>query len=548
MRNLLRVIHIIFVISACSLNTKKDSQVFRYNQETSISSLDPAFAKDQAMIWATTQLFDGLVELDTNLQVQPAIAESWEVLDSGKRYRFHLRKDVKFHENECFSNEDERLVTAHDFVYSFKRIMDPNTASPGAWIFNDKVIQFHELMEVEELPFVAIDKHTFEIRLARAFPPFLGLLSMPYCFVVPEEAINYYGKNFRANPVGTGPFQFHYWEEGVRLIYERNPAYFQKDAFGQLPHLKGVDISFIENKQTAFMEFVQGKLHFFNGLEGSFKDELLTKTGQLREKYQGRFRLKRGPYLNTEYFGFQQDTILYNPDKDPLLDRYLRKAISFAVDREKMMRYLRNSIGTPGQQGFIPKGLPGFESDKRLYFYAPDSVSKYLKLSNYKSLGSPAIVLNTNKNYIDLTVFIQGQLEQFGIHTKIEVNPGPFHRQQVSKGEFPCFRGSWLADYPDAENYLTLFYSPNWSPNGPNYTHYINPEFDAKYQAALWETNDSIRFKRYAELDDLMMEDAPVLILFYDQTLHLLQNDVQGFSSSAMNVLKLKYIRLNETP
>ncbi len=251
--------------------------------------------------------------------------------------------------------------------------------------------------------------------------------------------------------------------------------------------------------------------------------------------------------MNTEYLGFQLDSLIYNRASNPLLDKYLRKAISFGVDREKMLRYLRNSIGTPGNYGFIPDGLPGHLSGKELYAYQPDSVRYYLERSGYKQLGEPAITLHTNKNYLDLTVFIQRQLQDFGIKTTIEVNPGPFHRQQVSKGLFPCFRGSWLADYPDAENYLALFYSPNKSPNGPNYTHYADATYDKLYLQALQETNDSIRIERYRELDKYLMSDAPVLVLYYDKTLHLIQNKVSGFVASPMNVLKIKYIQLHET-
>ncbi|MDX5319434.1 MAG: ABC transporter substrate-binding protein, partial [Bacteroidota bacterium] len=300
--------------------------------------------------------------------------------------------------------------------------------------------------------------------------------------------------------------------------------------------------SFIENKQTAFMEFVQGKLDFFNGLEGGFKDELLTHSGALKPKYEGRFQLRVGPYLNTEYLGFMVDSSVETLNDNPLINKNLRKALSFCVDREEMMRYLRNNIGTPGNGGFIPKGLPGYGAENG-YAYNSDSAALYLKRSGYQG---EELVIYTNKNYLDLTVFVQKQWQKIGVKSRIEVNPGPFHREMVSKSKLMCFRGSWLADYPDAENYLSLFYSPNFAPNGPNYTHYRNPQVDAMIQKALTLNAPEQRAELYAEIDRMVMEDAPVLILYYDQTLQLLSNRLLRLPMNAMNNLDLKYAQFHE--
>ncbi|TNE82349.1 MAG: ABC transporter substrate-binding protein [Bacteroidetes bacterium] len=534
MRNLLRVIHIFFLLAACSRPDAQDAMVFRYNQETSIQSLDPAFAKDQANIRVVNQLFSTLIEFDSQLNIIPGIAESWSVEDSGKLYRFYLRRDAFFHKDPCMN---ERVVTAQDFIYSFERIIDPKLASPGTWIFNGKLDSLQA--------FSAPDSFTLEIRLQQAFPPFLGMLGMPYCAVVPHEAIETYGADFRKHPVGSGPFAFEYWEEGVRLILKKHPNYYEVDEAGEsLPYLNGIIISFIENKQTAFLEFVQGKADYFSGLEGSFKDELLSKEGTLRPKYAERFSLRRGPYLNTEYFGFFLDSSIQEESSNQLLNKSLRKAISFAVNRDKMMRYLRNNIGIPGNGGFIPAGLPGNSSTSQRYAFNPDSVRFYLKQAGYPNGdGLEPIVLYTNKNYTDLTVFIQKSLEEFGIRAKIEVNPGPFHRERVSKGQLPFFRASWLGDYPDAENYLALFYGPNKAPLGPNYTHYQSARFDSLYKAAMLLSDLEERSKVYRSMDELAMEDAPVLVLFYDQTMVLVADKVQGLPSNAMNSLILKRVK-----
>ncbi|MDO5760974.1 MAG: ABC transporter substrate-binding protein, partial [Bacteroidota bacterium] len=230
---------VLFFLSCSKKDVESDKQIFRYNEISNISSLDPAFAKDQAMIWADNQIYNGLLQLDSNLDIQPCIAKSYEISEDGLLYTFHLRNDVYFHKNPCFNNLT-RKVTAEDFVYSFNRIVSEKVASPGLWIFKNVA------KTNNSYAFLAINDSTLQIRLENAFAPFLGLLTMPYAFVVPKEAVEYYGDDFRKNPVGTGAFYFKYWKEGVKLVLLRNENYFEKDKNGkQLPYLDAVNISFI---------------------------------------------------------------------------------------------------------------------------------------------------------------------------------------------------------------------------------------------------------------------------------------------------------------
>src|SRR5690606_20663331 len=236
----------IVLVLACSPQKQyDDSLIFRYNEAAGITSLDPAFSRNQANIWAVNQLFNGLVQMDDNLHVQPCIAKSWEVSDSGMTYTFHLRDDVLFHANECFENEEQRKVVAKDFKYSFERVRSTYLAAPGSWVF------------ANVLTFDAPNDSTFVIYMKQPFPPFLGILSMKYCSVVPEEAVNFYGNSFREKPVGTGPFYFKIWAENEKLVLRKNTEYFEKDEEGNtLPYLESVAISFIPDKQSAFLEFI----------------------------------------------------------------------------------------------------------------------------------------------------------------------------------------------------------------------------------------------------------------------------------------------------
>jgi len=532
----------VLYIAACnSPRQNKDDHrtVFRYNESAGITSLDPTFAKDQANIWACNQIYNGLVQLNEKLEVEPCIASHWAISDSGLTYTFYLRKDVYFHDHTLFPNGKGRRVVAKDFVYSLNRLLDEKVASPGAWVLSN-VSKKESNFDLE-----APDDSTFIIRLERVFPPFLGLLSMQYCSVVPHEIVEHYGKDFRRNPVGTGPFKFKLWKEGVKLVLTKNTNYFEFDGKQRLPYLDAVAVTFIVDKQSVFLEFVKGNLDFMSGIDASYKDELLTRSGQLNPKYKGKFKMASQPYLNTEYLAFLVDEESPVFKNSPLKLKAVRQAINHGFDRVKMMKYLRNNIGTPATSGFVPKGLPSFD-DKLVkgYEYNPELSRKLLSDAGFPNgLGLPDITLSTTASYLDLCKYIQQQLNDIGFNIKIDVNPPATLREMIAKSKVSFFRGSWIADYPDAENYLSLFYSKNFCPKGPNYTHYKSKAYDDLFEKAQKEINDSLRYVYYHQMDQMIMDEAVVVPLYYDQVLRFYQNNITGLGSNPMNLLVLKRVK-----
>ena len=521
-------------LAACQMPDNSDKQIFRYNESAGITTLDPAYAKDQTLIWGCTQLYNGLVRLDEQLLPQPCIAHSWTISPDGKTYTFALRRDVLFHKNPLFNTHDStRAVTAADFLYSFNRIFSPTSDSPGRWIFSD----------VDR--FEAPNDTTFVIHLTQPFSPFLSLLGMVYCSVVPHEVVEHYGPDFRQHPCGTGPFYLQLWKENVKLVMRRNPHYFECDSAGhRLPYLDAVAVTFIVDKQTSFLEFVKGNLDFMNSLDAAYKDELLTRTGQLKAKYADRIDMVSTPFLNTEYLGFRIEGA-----STPLNDRRIRQAINYGFDREKMMRYLRNGIGAPGCGGMVPQGLPGFDTIADYgYTYNPVKAAQLLAEAGHPhGKGLPTITLSTTSNYLDLCKYIQQQLGLLGLDIKVDVNPPASLREQVAQGKCAWFRKSWIADYPDAENYLSLFYSPNRCPAGSNYTRYNNPKYDRLYRRAKQTSDEQERIALYREMDRMLMQDAPVVVLYYDQVLHFTHKYVHGLRSNAMNALDLRYVTIDKS-
>lgn len=524
------------VFFSCNSNRHEDKQIFRYNEFRGIASLDPAFAKNQSTMWPTHQLFNTLVEVDDSLNIKPSLAERWEISEDKRTYTFYLRKDVQFHDDAAFKNGKGRKMVAADVAYSLNRIIDPAVASPGAWIFNEKVDSLH--------PFTAINDTVFQLKLTRPYQPILGILSMQYCSVVAREAVEKYGADFRQHPVGTGPFQFVAWEEGQGLIFSKNKHYFEADSAGnRLPYLDGIKISFYDSRATEFLVFRQGKLDFINDLDPNFKDEVLTKKGTLRKEWNGKIMLQTSPYLNTEYLGFLVDTTNPLIKDSPVRFKKLRQAINYGFDRKKMILYLRNSLSTPAESGFIPEGMPAFNDDlTKGYSYNPQKAAQLLKEAGFPNgKGIPTIKLLTMAIYADFGSFIAKQLEELGIPVQVEVVQQSLLFEMTSGSKAVFFRGSWIADYPDAENYLSVFYSKNPAP--PNYTRFNNADFDRAFEQAISETNDSIRYSLYRKADQIVIDNAPVVPLWYDKVIRLVQNNIEGCTPNALNLLELRRTR-----
>ncbi len=525
----LAILYLFTSLFSCEKSSKqnRDHEVFRYNQYENISSLDPAFARDVANIWSTNQLFNGLVQLDDSLHIIPDIAKRWEISENGLEYTFVLRDDVKFHKHKQFKTKDcTRLVTAKDFAYSFDRLISPKVASPGNWVLKNVAT------------YKAINDTIFEIKLKKPFPAFLGLMSMRYCSVVPKEVVTFYGNEFRSNPIGTGPFKFKLWEENVKLVLRKNELYFEKDKNGkQLPYLEAVAITFLPDKQSEFLQFAQGKIDLLNSLDASYKDELLTPSGKLREKYQDRIHISKGPYLNSEYLGFYLDT-----DKKEIQSESLRKAINYGFDREKMITYLKNGIGTPAVHGFIPKGIPGFNNVPG-YKYDPKKAREFIEIYK-KETGdtSPTIRIATDSNYQSICEFIQRELEKIGLNIIVDIMSPSTIRQKKWSGELEVFRASWIADYPDAENFLSPYYSKNHTPNGPNYTHFKNDTFDRLYEESFLITDTKVREQHYAKMDSIIVSHAPIVPLYYDEVVRFTQKNVRGLTNNPQNFLILKRV------
>lgn len=546
-KQLLILCTLVLLTSCGKGGEKEDRSVFEMNLSAGLSTLDPAHARDQSAGWMVGQLFNGLVSLDENMEIAPAVADYYEFVDSTLTYIFHLRDDVQFHRDGAFGPDSTRTVSADDFMYSFHRIVSPETASSGAWIFS-KVAGYEDFRSGNAASiagFQVVNDSTFSIQLAEPFPPMLGLLTMPYASVVPKEVVEALGNNFRTNPIGTGPFRFKSWKDGVSLILLKNEDYFEVDNGQQLPFLDAVRVRFIRSRLSEFVEFCQGKLDFINSMDESFKDEVFDMRGDIRVEYAMKYNFDQSPQLNTEFLGILVEDSMEIMNSSPFADVRFRKALNYALDKEKLVKYVLKDNGFPATAGIIPPGTPGYSAEKVIgYPYDWQKAAELLTAAGYPGgKGLPVISLKSNPNYKAVMEFVQKSWERLGITVEIDDMNGSTLRELASKGEINLWRASWIADYPEGENYLSLFYSGNIPPNGPNRMRYANATFDSLYRASQRVSNDSARFEIYHQMENLIMAEAPVIPLYYDKILRIIQRNISGFKTNAMNMLFLKEVR-----
>ena len=524
---------------ACSENKQKDNRtVFKYNEIGNINSLDPVETSSSENSWAVNQLFNGLVQLDDSLRIKPCIAKSWEISDDGKSYTFHIRRDVYFHDNRVFAGGKGRVVKASDFVFSFKRLFDPKISRALSLV---EVIQSDSSGNAD---MSAPNDSTLHIRLKKPFRPFINLLSMKFFSVVPEEAVNKLGNYFSKMPVGTGPFIFKKWDDS-KIVLLKNKNYFEYEGKNRLPYVDAVNITFIKDKQSAFLQLMRGEIDMISGADAVNIDVLFDHEGRLNEEFQGKIQLQTCPYLKTDYFGFLIDDNIPGIKNSPVRMKALRTAINYAIDREKMMKFFRNNVGKPARNGFVPPGLPGYPYNNiKGYDYKPEKVRQLLEEAGFPGgKNLPEITLHTTENYSDLVEFIQAQLEKFNIKIKVTIEPARELRKAIISNEYAFFKRSWVCDYPDPENFLFMFHSKNFSPVGQNYFHFKSEKFDEYYELAHKESDEVKRNGYYAAMDQIIMDEAPVVPLFYDQVVRLLSNKVSGLSINPLNLPNLKTVQ-----
>ena len=510
----------------------KEPRLLTYNASDGIRSLDPGKATDLESMWVVDQLYEGLLELDHELEVKPALAEMWSVSEDGLRYGFRLRQDARFH--------DGAAVTAEDVAESFRRLRDAGQALPGRWVLAD-------LMDEGGVTVVRPD--SLVLHLARPQPVFPGLLATPQASVLR-------GGGWQGQPdtedLGSGPFVLKGWLPETAMVLRRFADYWMRDASGaSLPYIEGVRIEFNREPGAEFLGFRVGRYDFVSNLDPEWVKAMKDEAGQWAPDWEGRVAVHQVPFLRTDYIGCLVDSTALTDGGFPAFSAAVRRAMSMAVDREALVRELRAGQAAPAM-GFVPPGMPGFSRSKRperndLTFRPAEA----RRLLAEQGIGTApplkrltGLVLGSKAETADLAAALQHTWAEYGIDVEIDIAPSAIDAERVAKSQVPLFRKSWLADYADAENFMGLFHPDRWCPAGPNYTHFSEDAVTAMLDSAQGMQPGPGREAVLREAESRVLDAMPVIPLWHDQVVHLVSTEWEGWTVSPTNRLDLRRVRL----
>lgn len=497
----------------------------------------------------SSQIFEGLVKLNPkDLSIQPLLAEKWEVDENETKYTFYLKKGVLFHNDPCFKEGKGREFNAQDVKYTFQKIC---TSFPTNYSFNstikDIVVGANDFFAASnsEKPITdlegvkIIDDYTVEIYLTKPSPLFLYTLASINMSIVSEEADEMYADK---NVIGTGPFVYQKPSDESSLTLIKNKDYHGVDELGnKLPFIDTLEVFFIESKKMELDWFENDKLDLVVGLPSESIKDMVEKQISNFENKPPKYVLSRNPEMATQYYEF-------NINRPHFKNIKVRQAFNYAIDRDKIINeILKGEAYGPGVHGLTPPTFKGYDITKITgYNYDPEKAKKLMAEAGFPNgKGFPTIKLELNsggsKN-VNVAFEIQKQLQStLGIKIDLEVVSLQQKVEDAKYARADMFRSAWIADYPSPENFLVLLYGKNVpgsldQPSFPNVTRYVNPQYDELFEKGKQLSNEEERYEFFYKAEQLAINDAPVMVIWYDEKYTLQKSHLQNFYSNPMNL------------
>lgn len=518
--------------------------------------LFPMEIVDMSSARIAQQIHEGLVKFDAeDLSVIPAVAKDWKKSSDELVYTFDLREDVYFHDDECFADGKGRQVTSSDFIYSFELLCGNNDDNSNyEHLFKDAVVgaeEFHNGQAKSIAGVKANGDFQLEITLSKPNSSFIYALTSPACVVVAKEAYQKYEKNMM---VGVGPFRFagENDEDGtVYLTY--HPKYHLYDDLGnRLPYADSLTFSFYDNKLDEYDAFEAKELSFIDGLPSSKVAEVVQENISNFENKPPLYELVIEPEAVTQYYEF-------NMSKPPFDNVLVRKAFNHAINRPKIIENALNGQGVEARYGLVPK-IRTFSDypfeEIQGYNYDPERAQGLMAMAGYPNGENfPTISLEINSGG-NVNNKVAAEIEQ-QLKTVLNVN---IARSTVSfakkmedakYGRADMFRSAWVADYPSPENFLMICYGGNVpasmdEPSHPNTTRYVNPTFDSLFVESIHTSDNAKKMRLLAEAEKIMMNDAPMMMLWYGEDYKIIHSNIQNYHHNALNFIDFSRIYLKQ--
>ncbi len=535
-----------------------------------IRGFDPAQASDIATAMAVSQVYEGLLQVGYRARpyrVEPNLAAELPVWsEDGLTCTIRLRPGLRFQDDPCFPGGRGRVLTAADVVYSIQRVADPRTGATGYWAFRGHIAgldAFREACGMGSASNVAraatgleaVDAQTLRFHLTHPWPQFEWVLTLPAAFVVPHEAVTTYGADFARHPVGSGPYVLQHWRPNYSLDFIRNPQWAAtgrrdletgRESAGPVPHIDRVVWNVVGDASTAWLLFLRGALDVV-GLARDNGDAVLTAEGRLTGDLAARgVRLSAAPALDTYYIGFNMD--------DPVVgtNRALRQALTCAFDRAAWLRYHQGRVVEAS--GPVPPGIEGHLATPSPFAFDLERARRLLTQAGYPGGADPLtgrrLELRLELGAADAETRETAELlvhfmDRIGLSLMPSYNNRPTFFRKLEQRRAQLFALNWAADYPDAENFLQLFYGPNASP-GPNRTNYRNPEFDRLYEQALTTRETAARAALYRRMAEIVQTDCPWIFRHHPVTYALYRQRLRNYAPHDFPYGMIKYYECGE--
>lgn len=572
MRNILLVLTLVAasVLTGCAKKQDASERVLNIVSPAEIKGFDPIMADDLYSGREIAKIYESLLTyhwLKMPYELIPNLAEAMpEVSKDGITYTFKIKPGTLFQDDAAFPNGKGREIEAADFVYSIKRLADSKNQASGWWILDGKLKGLNEWRdknanlpasnydeEVEGLK--AVDKYTLQFQLAKPFPQFLYSLAMGFTSVVSKEVVAKYGKEFINHPVGTGPYVLPKYDQGKRLVYTKNPTFREKfypsdaspeykhllaDAGKKLPLVDKVIVHVMVESQPAWLKFNKGEIDYFGVPKDNF--QAAVKDNKLSDDLVAKgMSLMISPQLDVTYTSFNYDNKLFH-------NANLRRAMYLAYDETKANDLFYNNTAFPAQS-IIPPGIAGNIAGFKNQWKGPnlELAKKTLALAGYpEGKGLPEIIYDIPDSTTSRQMgeYFQKQMEQIGIKIKISASPWPEFQAKLKKRSGQMFGIAWGADYPDAENFLQLFYGPNSAP-GANSSNFNEPQFNKDFEAAVKMQDSPARTALYEKLNRYLADEAVSLFGVHRQAYTLEHGWLKNYRASDLHHDMTQYLNID---
>ncbi len=524
-------------------------------QTEKFQTLYPYAVTDLVSSHVVSQMHEGLFRFNPNsngeMKVEKALIKEHEVSENGKTHTFTLKDSIFFHPDPCFESKEDRRIQSQDVKYSFKLLCSPSHHNANFQMtFKRRVKGAKEFYKgnAEDLSgFKIKDDNTFKIELTRPSSSFLYILSLPATSIVSKRAMEKYGPSDMR--VGAGPYKFvKTKDDGEELVLERFDEYHMKDSLGnRLPYLERVHFHFINSKIRQLEKFRAGKVHMIHGLPAN---KVRSVVEEEIEEFTGdspRWILSRVSEMSTQFYEF-------NLTKKVFQDPHVRKAFSYAIDRDSIVKHVLNDEAYgPGHHGITPPTFRDYNIEEiKGYSFNPQKAREHLRKAGYPNGEDfPSIKIELNRGggkNTRVAIAIQKQIQDvLNINLTLERVSFAKKLESAKQGEGDIWRSAWIADYPSPENFLWLTYGgqvpddPNES-SWPNTTRYQNPRFDSLYMKGVTSLNKDSSYKYFQKAEQVMIDDAPVIILWYGEKYLMINSDVQNFQANPMKYYDLRRV------